>query len=409
MTGLLVTTIAFAVIGLALCRVVGSTSPFLLGLGSLGMTLYVALLLHVPMISTLIVLAIAGIVLLLVKRPPSPRPTIDAAALLMCLPLALLLFVTAVVPLHDFDGRAFWLLKAKAIATEHLVDGPFFHQQTTYDARNRYPLLVPLDAAAVMVASRDLDDQHVRWLYPLTLFGLAIHARKWIGAWPAALLPWIPQFAVTQDGGVTSAYNDVIVAAFAGCAFLELVDRRSPLRFGLWLAFLTLTKSEGLPYAIVLVAAGVFIFGKRIATSLLPLTVAVATLLIWRSRVPSGDEENFIARLPLVSEKLDRLMPAALGVMRHATRFDTWGLFWIATIGAAIVLLIRRRGRDLILPAYILSTMLGIYLVAYAVSYWAVRDLVDQSADRLLMQLVVPALYVIGRTQASMSATAASA
>jgi hypothetical protein len=208
------------------------------------------------------------------------------AALVCAIPFVAIFFVTAVVPLHDFDGRAFWLLKAKAIATEGRIDGPFFQGHTTYDPRRGYPLLVPLDAAAVMTATT-LDDRQVRWIYLLALLALALHARRWIGWWAAALLPWIPQFAVTADGGATSAYNDVIVAAFAGCAFLELIGGESPLRFGLWLAFLVLTKNEGVPYALVLFAAGVFVFRRRIFVSAPSLIVAIATLFLWRSRIMS--------------------------------------------------------------------------------------------------------------------------
>jgi hypothetical protein len=250
----------------------------------------------------------------------------------------------------------------------------------------------------VMIASGDIDDRHVRWIYPLALLALALHARKWIGWWPAALLPWIPQFAIAEDGGVTSAYNDVIVAAFAGCAFFELVERRSPLRFGLWLAFLTLTKSEGLPYALVLFVAGAFVFGRRVAVSAAPFAIAVVTLLIWRGRVPSGDEENFFARLPYLVQKFDRLFPALMRFAEHAARFDRWGLFWIATLVATVVMIARGFRREAALPLYVLVLMGGVYISAYAVSVWILNDLVDSSADRLLMHWSVPALFLISRS-----------
>lgn len=400
MTGLLVTLVAFPLIGAAISRFVGRTSSFLMGLGALGMTLHATLLLQIPIVVTLGSLLAGALAVLLFKRGERWHRDefLHPATIVMALPCAFLLYASANIPLHDFDGRAFWLLKAKAIATERHIDGPFFKGETTYDPRNRYPLLIPLDAAAVMIGSRDTDDRHVRWIYPLALIALAWHARKWIGPWPAALLPWIPQFVVTEDGGVLSAYNDVIVAAFAGCAFFELLERRSPVRFGLWLAFLTLTKSEGLPYAAVLFAAGIVVFGRRILTAAAPFAVAVATLLIWRSRVPPGDEEDFLARLPHLPERLDRIAPALLRLAQHAVRMDLWGLFWIATIIAAIALLIRGRRREAALPAYVLAAMTFVYACAFAVSAWVMNDLIDASVDRLLMHLVIPALYLISRS-----------
>jgi hypothetical protein len=355
------------------------------------------LLLGIPMIPGLAVLLAGAIVVLIVKRGEGWHRDdfLHPATIVMAVPCALLLYASAITPLHDFDGRAFWLLKAKVIATERQIDGPFFKGETTYDPRNRYPLLVPLDAAAVMIASRDIDDRQVRWIYPLALIALAWHARRWVGPWAAALLPWIPQFVITEEGGVLSAYNDVIVAAFAGCAFFELLERRSPVRFGLWLAFLTLTKSEGLPYAAVLFAAGVMVFGKRIVAAAAPFTLAIVTLFIWRNRVPPGDEEDFLARLLHLPERLDRMAPALLRLVQHSFRIDLWGLFWIAAIIGGIVLIVRRRKAELALPGYVLAAMISIYVCAFAVSAWVMNDLISASVDRLLMHLVIPALYLI--------------
>src|SRR6185295_360351 len=110
-----------------------------------------------------------------------------------------------------------------------------------------------------------LDDRQLRWLYLGILAALALLVRERIatlvspavGAWCAALLVWIPQFAVETEGGALSAYNDIAIAAFAAGAFFELAEevltRRGgeaarsldrEIRLGLWLAFLILTKSE---------------------------------------------------------------------------------------------------------------------------------------------------------------------
>jgi hypothetical protein len=70
--------------------------------------------------------------------------------------------------------------------------------------------------------------------------------------------------------------------------------------------FLTLTKSEGLPYGLVLLCAGVWVFRQRIVAALVPFTLGVATLLAWRSGVPPGDEEDFVARLPHLFDRFYR-------------------------------------------------------------------------------------------------------
>lgn len=399
MTGLLLTLLVFPLVGLAATRLVGPSSCYLFGLGISGFVLYIALLLHIPLIASAIALVVASAVVLLLRPVSLPgrsrvREFLNPPAVIAALPFAAFLFVTAVVPLHDFDGRAFWLLKAKAIATERQIDGPFFQGAVMHNPRNRYPLLVPIDAAAIMTGSRDVDDRPVRWIYPLALLALAMHARRWTGWWWAALLPWIPQFAVAQDGGVTSAYNDVIVATFAGCALFELVEGESPVRFGFWLAFLTLTKSEGLPFALVLFVAGAFVFARRIAPAAVTLAAAMTTLFIWRARIPPSDEEDFLSRLPHLFENAGRAGPALVRMAQHALAIPTWGFFWIFVAAAAAVLLLRRDVR-VVLPLVVLVAMTGVYCAAYVVSVWITNDLIDASVDRLLMHLVVPGLYLI--------------
>ena len=159
----------------------------------------------------------------------------------------------------------------------------------------------------------------------------------------------------------------------------------------------------------MLFIAGAFVFGRRIAVSVAPFAIAVTTLLVWRGRVPSGDEENFLARLPYLPQKLDRLFPALIRFAEHATHFDRWGLFWIATIIAIGVMLARGARREVVLPAYVLVMMGGVYITAYAVSFWILNELIDQSADRLLMHLTVPALFLISRSVVNKKAASPAA
>src|SRR6185295_10630769 len=95
----------------------------------------------------------------------------------------IVLIASYTLPLTDFDGRVFWVLKAKAIAHEQSIDGPFFRGESTFSPRNRYPLLIPLDAAAVMGLARELDDKQVRGLYALTFLALLLVIRRRVGPW----------------------------------------------------------------------------------------------------------------------------------------------------------------------------------------------------------------------------------
>jgi hypothetical protein len=402
-TGLLIAAVLFPIAG----RVAGRRplgEAFLFGLGVVGAAMFVLGMLHVPFAIAIGLVIVAGLwpltrgfarhSALFLRGEGGRRP--DAGALptvITIIPLILIAIPAAILPLNDFDGRGFWLLKAKALANERTIGGPFFHNEVVDDPRNQYPLLLPLDAAAVMMMAGDNDDRQVRSIYFLTFAALVFHVRRRINPWCAAILAWTPQFLVSNEGGLLTAYSDIAVAAFVTCAFCELVDGRSPLRFGMWLSFLVLTKNEGLPIAIVLAAIGIGAFHRQIARSIAPVAIAAIALFAWRSGIPKTDEEDFFSLLPALPSRLGRLGPAILESAKHFLAVPGWGFLWMV-VWIAVVILVWRR--EWLAPAVIIS-MWAIYLGAYITTNWIMPDLINASADRLLMHSIGPALFAIAR------------
>jgi len=442
MIGLLVTLTLFPLVGWSIGRrSVGEA--FLFGAGITGSILFLVGVVHVPLVVAMVGVGGWGVgsggwVILRAFRavrshqptnplpPPTPHPPLPT--ILMLVPIVALTFASAITPLNDFDGRAFWVLKAKGIAHERSIDGPFF-QGATLDPRNQYPLLIPLDGAVILGLAHDLDDRQIRWLYLGLLVALALLVRERIGqlispsagAWCAALLVWIPQFAVEPEGGVLSAYSDIALAAFVAGAFFELVsavarsrgcavsegfettrprDLATPqprdlvFRFGLWLAFLVLTKSEGLPFALVFLVIGAFVFRKQIAVPAIMAGVAAVALLVWRMRIPVGDEEDIVRLLPTIPEKLPHLGDALTAFPRHMLLLPRWGVFWIAVVIAA-ALAVRIDRRAAMLAISVVISMLAVYAAVYVVTAWVVSDLVAVTADRLLMHVIAPSLFLL--------------
>jgi len=405
MIGLIVTLVLFPLAGLALGRrSIGEA--FLLGAGITGSVLFVAGVVHVPLVIAMVVLgawAVGRGAWELKKGLPRPTLHSPLPTILMCIPLLALAFAAAITPLNDFDGRAFWALKAKGIAHERSIDGQFFHGGTL-DPRNQYPILIPLDGAVILSLSHSLDDRNLRWLYLGILAALALLVRERIGelvspaagAWCAALLVWIPQFAVEPEGGALSAYNDIAIAAFAAGAFFELLDanaRKSEFRFGLWLAFLALTKSEGLPLALVFLAIGAFVFRKRILAPAIIAFVATLSLIVWRLRIPAGDEEDVFRLLPTLPEKLHRIGIAIAAFPRHMLLMPRWGVLWIAVIIAGIIAL--RLDRRAWLAIAVIASILALYAAVYVTTAWVPSELIAVTADRLLMHVIAPSLFLL--------------
>ncbi|MEA2163812.1 MAG: hypothetical protein QOK37_1939 [Thermoanaerobaculia bacterium] len=417
MTGLLITVVLFPLVGWSVARRSWGEA-FLFGVGITGATLFVAGVARVPLVITfaLIVLAsIGGAIWGIRNRQrhshlPHPTPHSPLPTIALIIPLIVLAFIAAITPLNDFDGRAFWVLKAKGIAHERSIDGPFFHG-ATLDPRNHYPILIPIDGAVIFALSHTLDDRQLRWLYVGLLAALALLVRERIGrlvspqagAWCAAILVWIPQFSVATEGGALSAYNDIAIAAFAAGAFFELLDavtnkdanaRAREIRFGLWLTFLVLTKSEGLPFALVLLLIGAFVFRKRVLVPAAFAAVATLALVIWRSRIPAGDEEDIVRMLPTIPDKLHHIGAALAAFPRHMIEFSSWGIFWIAVVTAAAIAT-RVDRRAAILAIAIVASMLAVYIGVYVATEWVVADLIAVTANRLLMHLIAPALFLL--------------
>jgi len=411
MIAVAVTLLLFPLVGWSLGRR-SLGEAFLLGLGITGLVLFIAGVIHVPLVIAMILIGVWGVgsgVWEMRRRRrlrsdlPRPTPYPPLPTILMIIPLVALTFAAAITPLSDFDGRAFWALKAKGIAHERSIDGPFFHGGT-HDPRNQYPILIPLDGAVILTLSHSLDDRYLRWLYLGILAALALLIRERIGrlvspaagAWCAALLVWIPQFSVEVEGGALSAYNDIAIAAFAAGAFFELLDaetRKSEIRFGLWLAFLILTKSEGLPFALVFLSIGAFVFRKRIIMPAVITFVATAGLLVWRWRIPAGDEEDVFRLLPTIPEKLHRLGMAIAAFPRHMLLMPRWGFFWIAVIVAAIVA--ARLDRRAWIAIAMIASILAMYTAVYVTTAWIPSELIAVTADRLLMHVIAPSLFLL--------------
>jgi hypothetical protein len=396
-TGLLFTIAFFPLVGWAVSR----TNVYLAGTGVTGLALFVTMVWHVPMAVTLIALAVMALIVI-VLRPAAPdvagsagvTPTLSAD-IALGMAIVLLLSAAAILPLSDYDGRAFWLIKAKAIAHEGSIDGPFFHGLTAGNPRNEYPLLVPLDAAAIFTVARDLDDRHTRWLFALFAVAVALEIRRRLGGWFGAAFLWLPQILLdSANGGALSAYCDIALGAFVACAFFELVSPRAtqngqPLRFGLWVACAALTKNEGLPLAILLLIAGAFVFRKRIVAALALPFVAVAHLFLWRAGIERSDEQNFARTLLDMPSQLERFGGSMARLLADFANVHDWGLVLIM-IAAAVFF--ARRGR--MLAAAIIVPMFVLYAGAVAVSGWGV-DTMDALAPRVLTHLLGPLFYLL--------------
>lgn len=403
---------------------------YLLGIAWVGGSLYaLSHVLAVPLrrpavLAVLIAPVLAGIVARLRRRPGPParkgRPwtglqkTAFAVSGLICLGV---LSDTLANPLRDWDGRMTWVTQARYIHEEGTVDARALREPEWYVTHPRYPLLLPLAQVALAELFPLGGDAHAvyRPLYAvfLPVFLALVYggARRWRASGNAAALAMLsaallPFLSFYPGGGAVSAYSDLPLACFYGGAFLLLLWARPRLSHGiaagLLLAAAVLSKNEGAPLALwALLVAGVALARRRKAAPVLaaavPVVLALALLVSWRSGIPNRYDERYedlltaanlwpeaVTRLPLLLPKIRFEMVAA----KH------WTVFWSV---APLLLLAGRRGLKR-RPAWPLALAalapLGVAWLAYAVSETPM-ELVRMTWNRFLLQALLPFLGLL--------------
>jgi hypothetical protein len=426
MIELLVTLAVFLLVGAATSAVLQLLLPqprvarlamlFLVGVGANGTILYLLGTLGVPLrfITFLALPLLAAIILVLRWRTlatlsNAPQARHLVAGLVTAVPLVVLLCAAAVMPTRDYDGRVTWLPKARAIAFDGSVAGPFFQGQRGLNLHNRYPLLIPLDAATIMTLTGRLENETARWLYPLIAVAVIVVLRSlliaWFGpagAWTVAAMAWLPVLTAIE-GGALASYNDLALAAFFGVAVLYLIaspEHPNALRVaGLFSAFAVLTKNEGLALAIaVLCAAVVARRLKSVANwtwTILPVIAAQALVSSWRMQVPAAYDEQYGVLVATLPTSLDRAPAAMRALLTHAVNFSEWGIFWIAFAIAVLIAAWTARSARFAIPLVAILAALGAYTLALTVTSWRIDDLAAVAANRLLSHLLLPAASII--------------
>lgn len=371
---------------------------FLLFIGGVGALSFVLGVAHVPL-RWPVLIVVSGAVLAMVVRKARRRPGFRfpwLATVVMSIPFIAVFADALLLPLADWDGLITWMPKARAIAAGGSLYAPYFYGAAGLNFHNHYPLLLPIDASMILRLP-----QAVRVFYaviPLAMLlmvrtRLAMIFRQEPAAWIAAIVAWIPIVTIGY-GSATSAYADLAVAAFAGGALLALLTE--PASCAPWLAFLVLTKNEGLVLALAILVTVAIMRSLRTVRQWLiaiaPMAIALLSLFVWRSIVPDAYDERYASLVRDLPHRLDHL-PAACGeLVRHMLDIEHWGLLWPAAM-LALLLSLRSPGaprRTSIAAALVLALALSAYALAFTVTSWSIAELARVTADRLLLHLVVP-------------------
>lgn len=434
MIALIVTLATFTLVGSAASALLRLVVPgtiagrvawwYLAGVATLGTTLHLLGVLRVPLMRiTLAAVLLAAVVALIFNRNVKSFAVRHGAVptILLALPLAALVFMAAVLPIRDYDGRVTWLPKARAIAHDGAIDGRFFQGQAGLNLHNHYPLLMPLNAASILILTGSDAVESTRWLYVFVAIAAFVAARDLIAisqprsaAWVVAAAAWLPML-LSIEGGALAAYNDVTILALTGMAALSLhtaaFGHAGVRAAALFLTALVLTKNEGIVIAVAVVASAVVVRRVRSTRDWLTLAASIAgaviLLAIWRRGGPAAYDEQYGVLVQDLWSSFHRLPDALEALVKQSIDPRTWGWFWPATAVSAAIALAGKRRIDALAPLVLMLLVLGVYAVTFTVTSWNIDELATVAASRLLLHLVLPACWLIAIAAETLGARSA--
>ena len=284
------------------------------------------------------------------------RDVVGAIALVLA--LVLLAHVTHMLetrPLYEWDGWAIWATKARALYDFGGAYGPVF---TTYPPV-QHPLFLPALEAIDFHALGRFDGTLVHVQLGLLGFGFAAALWTLLRERVPAALAGLGVLAIVSATAfvkqLSTNYADVPLALFvalgAVCLARWLAEGDATLlpAAAIFLGAATLTKPEGLLFAIAAVVAALIAGGPaRLRGTLLAGAAVALILLPWRIFTSAHHLKNPEYSLgnavnpSYLYDHADRLGAALRSVAGHAFSFD-WGLLVPLGLAAIVVALLAGR------------------------------------------------------------------
>ena len=315
--------------------------------------------------------------------------------------------VSLLEPIVEWDVIAIWALKAKVLLHDPVITSPYFNDLSKAYSHLDYPLLWPLAMAWVWSCIGSPDLVKLKVLAPallasllLLFFGLLRRKQtRTYALFFTAVLAGTPML-LTQASRMTT---DVPLAFFALGAFVcgyFWLESRHPddLRIAaIFAAGMLFTKSEGIGLwfilgVIVIVALATerrikFLLPAGVWLGLVPVLISLPWF-VFRLGIPKV-QENYGGKISPVYflNNASRIPEVLGGSLRFFLNWEDWLIFW----PLAFLLLILTPMHSLRRP--MLFLFLGavfpllMYAYIYVVAPWNPKELMEATANRLLLQI----------------------
>jgi hypothetical protein len=419
------------IVALIMTLGLGVTGMLLIWLSMLGLRPGRAVILAVGLIASA---GLSG----LIWRRRFPQPIWPARDRKPCITLLSILPATAILglfmvalilsvsfPTVNWDSVVIWGMKARIMYFYPLTPRPWYFDDVRFSYSHLdYPLLAPMMFTGAFGMMQEVNDQAARIVLPLIYAGqillVYIAARLLVPRLPALLITLVascPQFILPQ---ASTGSADVPLSMFRAGTLLYLLRwwdrqrRQDAILCGLFTLFAAMTKSEGLPLALITAALFVApsiraIRDREIRTGLAMylsiLAVGLGIWFIWKIGIPQSDE-NYLGRLrpQIIFGNLARIGPILATMARTTTHLTDWGVLWLLIPAiAAIGYPAFRETRTRLLWA-MLVLHLALYVFVYVITPWDLEDLMSNSLNRLLIHIAPTAALVLAAHWAAVGA-----
>jgi hypothetical protein len=346
------------------------------------------------------------------QKPPEaqevPQGSRTAVLLLVLASVGVALFAVAALsePMWAVDYLAIWGLKGKTIFLTASMPGRLFHDPATVWSHPEYPVLWPLDLAAMAAWARGWDDRALALLDPVCQAGTALAAFGFLrrrrlavgGAVAAALIAWFfplyaPAFVGLAD--IPLAFGFVLL----GTALLDAFDADTPAvraRLAVAALFCAALKQEGVLLAAL--AAVAWLARRPRGRPAALVTLALAAPVVLQAAVLR------LARGPVASRDFDfgLLTPARWGqwlgqagdAVREITRTQIAGTAVPLAAIVVFVLVTRRGVADPL--GHVLVGQAALYVLAVSLCAFGPAFLVETALARIACALFPLLALVLG-------------
>ncbi len=338
-----------------------------------------------------------------------------AAAVLLASTLLIVTATSVVEPLAEWDVVSFWALKAKVLLHEPLSSASYFVDPSKAYSQLDYPLLWPLTMAWIWAVVGKADLQAIKWLTPAMLCAVAgaFYGLVRTGADRArALLFTAVLFALPMQLSQTSRLSaDVpfgffVMASFA-CTYLWLRsgDEQNLKIAAPFACGMLLTKNEGIGLFVVLVIAA------TVTMATTPLRSRWRSASAWLVAVPLGLAAPWLSfRLTIPKLNIDyasridfrilaqdgsRVWEVPLRSFTYFGDFADWLVFWPLLALVLLITMTRSPRFDCMFLLTGLVLALGAYGFAYVITPWELGEIMDSTANRLLLHLAPLSVFLM--------------